>query len=1159
MTELPVFKIFLSSPGDVAEERALAEFVFHRLADEVSDVARLSFVIWEHEPLFGHAGFQEQLERPSQCDLVVTILWSRMGTRLPSDFAPAKGEPAPTGTEFEIKDALASHAARGTPKLLIYRKQPGPQIGLGSADFIERSEQYRRLDEFCRRTFYNEEGVAIVAHHTFADSRTFERRLAEHVRRWADQVLHLPQSERFRPFWRGESPFRGLQSFEAEHQSVYFGRAEAMGDLMRRVRETETAATDEPVARLLLVQGMSGAGKTSLFKAGLLPLLVLRPVEGIAQWITFHLHPSESDPDMRDRGALGVLAARLGERVPAIARLGTSMRELADAFFERPLEAAATIEIAVAADAELAGIEPRRVRLLVYVDQLEEAFSNPDTSPGEALLIAAMVALARSGSIWVAATLRSDFAHRLEAHPNLMKCLGRSPPYTLLPPRADELAEMIREPARAAGLIWEERNGVSLDQELLRDATAYPESLPLLEYTLAELYERREGRLLRWSQYEGGLKGALISAADEVVNETPGDVDIAFRDVMRELVSVGEDGAAMRRYASLSRFPAGSAARNLLSRLVARRLCVTTDEGRGDGPVTSLAHEALIRSWPRAQEWLQRETSLLRVRDELARDAAVWDYHGRVDDWLGVAPEKRAAIRQIEQAGLMPAGAAREYALRSRRRGMRNARIRRGALAGICTLAVLAGIAWWLALKQRDVARIEAATSDRTTQFMVGLFQLADPGENRGNAVTVKEVLDKGAGEIRSDTSSNSLRREPRVRAELLTAMGQAYSGLGLYKPAEALLSQARADQDSVSVPAQSRVRTLIASGSTLYLVGRYQEAERVLREAVKLARDSLDSFDPLRSAALTGLADVLVQLEKYPEAIQLCREALAADRKRGPDESAVLAHTLSSLGEDYFYGDDLAAAETPLREALALREHIFGMHHALTAQSLNDLAALLYQSGRYDQAAGLWKQALPIHQEIYGLEHPEVANITNNIGRSELVAGHIGEAEPMIRRALAMFEKFHGDSYDGLISPLNSLAMIDAYNGRLDPAIGEIQRAESIARKSDPDDLLDQVLLNEADIEFLMGQRARASALLAESRSLLQKAHPESAADAWRYAVWDSVNAQLLAANGDAVGAEKSLASAESILSGRFGNRGFYSVLAQRRTARIRAIARFN
>ena len=124
---------------------------------------------------------------------------------------------------------------------------------------------------------------------------------------------------------------------------------------------------------------------------------------------------------------------------------------------------------------------------------------------------------------------------------------------------------------------------------------------------------------------------------------------------------------------------------------------------------------------------------------------------------------------------------------------------------------------------------MEAETADRTTGFMVSLFQVADPGENRGNAVTVKEVLDKGAQAIRQGEGAGDLRGQPRVRAELLTAMGRAYSGLGLYPPAEALLSQARSDDKSASVPPESRIRTLVASGSTGYLAGDYDAAAELL------------------------------------------------------------------------------------------------------------------------------------------------------------------------------------------------------------------------------------------------------------------------------------------------------------------------------------------
>jgi tetratricopeptide (TPR) repeat protein len=1155
MTELPLLKIFLSSPGDVAEERALAEIVFRRLADEMVDLVRLKLVIWEHEPLFAHASFQSQIERPAQCDLVVSILWSRLGTRLPADFAPLPGDPAPTGTEFELKDALAAHAQSGKPKVLIYRKTPAPQISLSAADFAERTDQYRRLDEFCRRFFYDADGAVSVAHCNFTDRHEFERRLYEQVREFLDREILSPSPEAFRPLWRGKSPYRGLQSFEAEHQPIFFGRSQALGDLVKRIRETEFAAQNAPLPRMLLVQGMSGAGKTSLFKAGLLPLLDLRPVEGIANWIVTTLRPTESDPQLREFGPLGVLASRLCERVPAITRLGSTPEKLARMLFSQPKEAAARIETCIAADAERAGFEPHRVRLLIYVDQLEETFALADASTFAAALLGCLASLANSASLWVAATLRSDFVHRLEAYPEFMECLALNRPHTLLPPRADELAEIIREPASAAGLIWESRDGVTLDQELLRDATGFPEALPLLEYTLANLYERRDGRLLRWSDYGGGLKGALISVADEVVAASEGDADAAFRDVMRELVGVGEDGVATRRYASLARFPSGSAARALLDRLVARRLCVTSDERRGDGPVACLAHEALIRSWPRADSWLQHETSLLRIRDELARDSSQWQRHKRLDAWLGVAPEKLAAIREVEQAGLMPP-AAMEYAMRSRRRAARNAWFRSAIATLVCLTTVVATASWLYTLRQRDIARTEAATSNRITQFMVHLFTLADPAQSHGDRVTVKDVLDKGAQEIRSDTGSDSLQREPRVRAELLTAMGQAYTGLGIYQPAEALLKLARADQAAATVPDESRVRTLIASGKAAYLAARYDEAAKLQGEAVDIARRRLTSANPLRSLALTSLAETLIQSDRFPEAEKLCREALSADRKRGPEGSAILAETLDELGKVYFFSGNLAAAESPMRESLELRTRAFGLRHADTAQAQDNLGVLLYQSGRYAEALALYEAALPNFRAVYGEAHPEMATILSNIGRLRMMTGQIEEAEPMLREALEITEKTEGDSHDDLVSPLNSLAMLDLFHQRLETADAEIKRADAISRLPDHGGLLDMVLLSEADIELAEGNISRAATLLTESKKLMQAAHPESQEEAWRYANWDAVDAELLARQGNLAAATSQLTAAQLILEKRFGSGGFYPMLAKRRVQSIAALS---
>ena len=241
MAEKLELSVFISSPGDVAEERALAGRVFRRLASEFAEAVTLRTVLWEHEPLFAHAGFQEQIPRPSQCDLVVSILWSRLGTRLPADFAPEPGRPPPTGTEFEVKDALAAYEKYGRPNLLIYRKRAPPHVDMASADADERFRQYKQLTEFCRTAFYDAAGAVLVAHHGFADGADFERRLTEHARKWISRELEKAGDHRSVPRWTHGSPFRGLQAFDAEHQDVFFGRSQAVGELVRRLQDSEQA------------------------------------------------------------------------------------------------------------------------------------------------------------------------------------------------------------------------------------------------------------------------------------------------------------------------------------------------------------------------------------------------------------------------------------------------------------------------------------------------------------------------------------------------------------------------------------------------------------------------------------------------------------------------------------------------------------------------------------------------------------------------------------------------------------------------------------------------------------------------------------------------------------------------------------------------------
>jgi WD40 repeat protein/TPR repeat protein len=761
MADVKTLRIFVSSPGDVSEERVLAERVLRRLGEEYRESVRFEIVLWEHEPIFAHTGFQEQIERPSQCDLVICILWSRLGTRLPEGFGLNPGGIAPTGTEFEVNDALEAYQRAGKPNLLIYRKIAAPHLNLASAEARERLRQYELLDEFCRRAFYDEQGTVIVAHHSYTESHEFEKRLVEHVRKWLERQAGTAAS---RPRWTSGSPYRGLQAFQAEHREIFFGRSQALSDLIGRLRDTETrAASTESVTRFLLVQGMSGVGKSSLIRAGLLPLLEGRAIEGIGFWQQVILKPSDRSDQSTDATLIGALAGALGKTMPAVRQSYPDTTPLAERLRNAPGESAARLDGYLAQEAMRVGLRPDQIRLVVFIDQLEELFEQSLEQAERNACIAILYALAREGRIWVVATVRSDFAPRMEEHPELLTLASEGHLHILGPPQSDELAEMIREPAVAAGLQWEVRDGVSLDQAILREATASPESLPLLEYALDQLYELRNGRRLTYAAYEelGGLKGGIARSAEAVLINQP-NIPSSFPRLMRSLVSVDESGAAMRRYAPLSEFVDGTPQRALLEALIARRLCVA--DQRGEGAVASFAHEALIQSWPRVATWLQLEAGLMQARELAQRETRLWQQHGESDAWLATA-DKLMAFKALEAAEIALPAPTRTFIERSSRRVRRTTRIKQAAVCLIALLAIAASIGAWIATKKEREAEYQTAQTSKAqmrllTEAAAERLKDGDFAFARG---VILEVLRNGTSLSQPDAAAVNVFQEIRA------------------------------------------------------------------------------------------------------------------------------------------------------------------------------------------------------------------------------------------------------------------------------------------------------------------------------------------------------------------------------------------------------------
>ncbi|HUN27182.1 MAG TPA: tetratricopeptide repeat protein [Steroidobacteraceae bacterium] len=1199
-------RIFVSSPGDVFAAREVAAQIIERVAHDYTRFFSIEPYLWEYEPMLASGHFQDSIEPPSRFDAVILILESRLGTLLPErttvrEYRGIDGRSPVTGTEWEFEDALAAaRASGGIPDLLVYRSRRKAQIDTWDPQSRQAVlAQIEALDVFWSRHF-NDRVQFIGGYSEFKDLAQFAERLESDLRRCVERriaTLTPEQRTRTERLWP-KPPFRGLEPYEFEHAPIFFGREAAIGTALLRL--ITNAEMQRP---FLLVLGASGSGKSSLVRAGVLPrLLVPKRVTGAAflRRVVFRATEKRPDEDLfdalarrlteGDRDSVGL--AELTEDSGGAQGLASHLRESAG----HPELPFAMVLDRLGASARAHGrmLEYEQAKLVLVVDQMEELFTLDHVQPAErARFIQLLAGFVRSNRIWVIGTMRADFWHRASEIPELLALADGAGRMDLAAPSPAEISQMMRGPAEAASIEFETAPAtrIPLNDLIAEAAAAEPGVLPLLSYLLDQLYlrdvEQTGGSVLTYASYEGlgGLKGAIATRADAVVAAQPEEVRGTLRQILFALVqtSTSADGAErfVARRALLADFPEGTAKRRLVDALLdpAARLLVA-DSSSSAAAMVGLAHEALISEWRTAREYVSQNAGALRIRHTLEDRCARWKalasepYASRsspasgrgiastVRRWVGTEHgllsdvdlnDARRVLREYRAELGAPLVAYIEASIAADRR-RRNTVVRAAvAIAAIMTV-LAAGAAYeaTVATRQREVARRETTTATSTAQFLVSVFKNADPIENQGNTITAKTLLDRASRQI-----NNGLEHEPATRAELLTVMGETYSGLGLFPQADDLLTEAITLQRTDAVSTDAKVRTLNAYGTTLYLASDYDKAFAALTESVDLARRSLPPSSVTRSEALTALADVQAQRGELAAAEKLCFEALAADRKRGPSDAPVLANTLSSLGRAYYYGDKLDAAAATFRQALSVLQRSVGTRDARTAQAMEDLGGALYQAGRYSEAAALYQQALPVFREVYGEEHTETATLLNNIARSALMAGQVDRADAPFRKALAIDEKLEGPTHDDLVSTLNSLGMIDAYRGNLATARAELARAESIGRLPDHGELLDQVLLNEADLELRTDSRSRAAALLAESRRLLERGHAEDKLNAWRYAVWSSVDAELIAANGDVASGLKMLQTAEVVIRQRFGAGGFYALLAERHADFIRHGAR--
>jgi serine/threonine protein kinase/tetratricopeptide (TPR) repeat protein len=367
-------------------------------------------------------------------------------------------------------------------------------------------------------------------------------------------------------------------------------------------------------------------------------------------------------------------------------------------------------------------------------------------------------------------------------------------------------------------------------------------------------------------------------------------------------------------------------------------------------------------------------------------------------------------------------------------------------LVGIAMLIGIAGTSLGLlkAKQAERVAREEAETAKQITDFLVELFEVTDPSESRGNTVTAREILDKGADKINRD-----LEGQPLVRARMMNIMGKVYHSLGLYDVATPLLKEGLALREQVLGPESKEVAASLESvGILLQRTGQYEEARPILERALAIREKICMPVDPAVASALNNLANLMADVGENERAKQLYERSIAVwEEASGPDHIDVtapmnnLALLLQTMG-------DFEEAQALYERCLTIKERELEPDHPELATTLHNLGMLANQLGDTEEARSYYERALVIDEKALGPDHPDFADTLRSLAIVYANEGNLEEALPLFERVLAIDEKAFGPENDRVGSDVSNLGHLNLHMGNYETARKFLERGKAIKER---------------------------------------------------------------------------------------------------------------
>jgi hypothetical protein len=512
-------------------------------------------------------------------------------------------------------------------------------VKFGAKTVEEEKQQHDSLIAWWNRTFLDKEGYYRRGYQLYESLEEFESRLdqllANHLR---EQGL-IPAGPAWDIHTKG-SPYPGLVRYGLEYAPVYCGRGLAISGAL----EDLNRAADREMPALFVV-GPSGPGKSSLATAGLAPQFSGRGIQGVDFWRLVLVEPADD--------LLLLIATQLFAALPELATgpqgdihsfcaLAKTSADAAVGSVKWALEQAGE-----SLRTQTGGGQKQTGRLLLILDQLETILRSGDR-PYISALARAVV---EREVAWVVATLRSDCYAELQEDADLIAMRQRGALLDLPLPGSSEIADIINGPARAAGLVFEERDGISL-ANVIRSAVSGPDALPLLQMTLKRLFDARDGHTLTYEAYEkmDGLEGAIAAHADETFQSLSPAAQSKLDGLLRSLVEDIEDNGRLTiRTPARSEVATNPTSVELVEKMTEARLLISA------GDSVRVAHEALLRRWRLAVDSPALQPDAIRLRRQLQPDCDLWKKTGLESDLLQPGTALAAAERvSREHPGAFP-------------------------------------------------------------------------------------------------------------------------------------------------------------------------------------------------------------------------------------------------------------------------------------------------------------------------------------------------------------------------------------------------------------------------------------------------------------------------------------------------------------------------